>query len=95
VTEELIFSMESGVYHVGSRVGHTPQHGGYLDAYEARCGESCEVWRRPRALRVGPLRMVSAHPWESNRYIPLLDRPPNNPHLCEWCTGAARTGAAA
>jgi hypothetical protein len=43
--EELLYSMGTGVYHVGFRVGHTPKDGGYLDAYEAHCGESYEVWR--------------------------------------------------
>ena len=88
MTEELLFSMESRIYHVGSKVDRTRQDGGYLDAYEARCGESYEVWRRPRRVRAGLLSTLLARPWESNRYIPDFDRPPNNPHMCESCIAA-------
>jgi hypothetical protein len=86
--EELLYSMGTGVYHVGFRVGHTPKDGGYLDAYEAHCGESYEVWRGPRKVRVGSVRKVDALPWEENHYVPRFDGLPVNLHVCESCKAA-------
>lgn len=86
--EEIVFDTETGVYHLGSRSAHLPKDGGYLDSYETHCGETYERWRRPRKVRVGPLNLRPARPWEENHYVPHFDRAPFNPYLCEACTAA-------
>jgi|SRR5215216_1634056 len=88
--EEIVFDTETGVYHLGSRSAHLPKDGGYLDSYETHCGETYERWRRPRKVRVGPLNLRSALPWEENHYVPRTTMYPTSTERPSTCTYVRR-----